>query len=453
MCGISGYIDFDKVKNDELKYFITQAIHASTLRGGHSTGIFMVPKDKEHKDFNEEVVYKKAIAGHDFIGLPRYNFLYDSMDKYKFVIAHNRFATVKSLITDSNSHPFKSEHITLVHNGHVTSLYDLDVPKHHTIEVDSEVVTQAIALHGYYKTLQKIKGAAALVWYDSKEDVLRFYRNKDRPLYFATVKKSNAALIASEIEMVQWLAWRNGLEIKKEFYVEPETVVTFSDDVHKFKVEKIEPIPNVVSAIFNRGRPSHSAGNNWHSSKSTKEVLEELNKKIGDDIKFSMEGIDFNQPKSRHGTIKGRLLEKPYSEIAARGIPRDKFKGDKLLKGKIAGIEYIAQYLLHIVVVDNVVETTEEDTSHSLVSQRDTEPVFEDSILGPEINHHKTAFALGPNGFLVEQTHFENLVKDGCASCTCSITPNMAPKLKWTAAKQPICWECQDVPGVNEYVQ
>jgi len=441
MCGIVGVVSFDKAKDiAERRSYFQQALYANTLRGHHSTGMFCVPLDKNHKDINELALYKKAMAGYDFIQLDQFNRLLLNMEHYKFVVGHNRAKTIGD-VTDRNSHPFSIGHITLVHNGTLTELHSLEVPNHWHIPVDSEVLTMAIVRHGYQNALAKLRGAAALVWYDEQDDVLRLFRNKERPLFYALVKGENTAFIASEIEMILWLAWRNGYEIGKYYFIEENSVLTVKDNVKKFTTEKIKPeVPKPIISY----PPRSTALTATPKHETVGITLAKAGLTLGEIIRFSLEGMEFNHKKSRHGVLRGRLWRAPWSEIIAHGIERGKFSGNFLLQGKVEGITHDARSGINVIRVGEVSETDEEDLANSIATQRedDSPPEWDD-----ELKDHVP----GPGGYLIRLDQFKEFTKHGCAHCSAALPPEKAREIKWTRENQPVCWACQDLPGVREY--
>lgn len=193
-----------------------------TLRGDHSTGMGLVEIGKE-KD-NEPIVFKRAMAGPDFLTLPQTKkFIYD-IEKYSVIMAHNRYST-QGAHTNLNAHPFQYDFITLVHNGHVNNAFTL-VPadKRHPADVDSAQVCASMAINGVKETLEQITGAFALVWHDSRDGTLNFARNAQRPLKFCYVKGENTMWWMSEKKMLSAILDRRNVTIDTHMYNVPEKV-------------------------------------------------------------------------------------------------------------------------------------------------------------------------------------------------------------------------------------
>jgi predicted glutamine amidotransferase len=138
-----------------------------------------------------------------------------------FVVGHNRFATTGS-INDTNAHPFSHGDITLFHNGTLNS-HNLLNKENYT--VDSEAITANFSKSLNIKeSLESLKGAYSLVWYDDALQTLNFARNKERPMYFATIKGSKSTFFASEKGMLEWLLIRNDIDY--------ESITSTKEGVH-----------------------------------------------------------------------------------------------------------------------------------------------------------------------------------------------------------------------------
>ena len=440
MCGIFGIVSFDdKILNNK-KDFFYQALITNSLRGMHGTGICTVSKE------NNVEVYKKAMSGYDFTHLPRTTFLLNDFKSLKYAIGHNRHAT-KGDLSDINSHPFIEDNITLVHNGNILWMHTLDVPNaYQDYNVDSHILTKAFALHGYKATIPRIEGAAALAWFDSSAGTFHLYRNKERPMYFSAVKNSDTIIFGSELKMINWLAERNGIEVKKSFYLEDDMVITFKDSI-KYTKELIKPNPKQPTPVYNwNNKPipaiEHIASNQRLTSNSK---LGDYNLKIGQLIEFAFEEMCYNNHKSRHGDLIGRILIPPYPAVIARGIKRDEFKGDYVLEGRVLHAEYDPKYKCIMVHLGAVKQTNQADTGQALV--------YEDGP-GADDNDGETVttYVAGPLGHLITIDQFKLWVKDGCVNCSTEITEDMIHALRWTHGNQPVCYACQTNPAITPYL-
>lgn len=201
MCGLVGII----TKNangfgiDECDLF-TNMVQMDTIRGEDSTGVFGVDKE------NKVDIVKADTNGWQFTQCKNYKeFEQRIYSNYRIVVGHNRAAT-KGAVTAANAHPFREEHIILVHNGTIYNKDELDK----TVDVDSHAICKALAKADAAEALESIHGPFALVWYDTKLKMLNLARNNDRPLWL--LEYPNFWTFASEPGLPYWL---NGRASKK----------------------------------------------------------------------------------------------------------------------------------------------------------------------------------------------------------------------------------------------
>lgn len=186
----------------------------NSLRGAHSTGLAGVnSRDKWDK---EKVSIVKAINSpyYLFDWVRSDEFFSRMLSNFDTVIGHGRYAT-RGAINADNAHPFEENHITLVHNGGITNFHALkDSTLDKEVEVDSRLVARLIERDGWEKTLPRLRGAYALVWYDSRDGSMHMARNKERPLVVGKMKKKETILFASEEATLIWAAERYDFELE-----------------------------------------------------------------------------------------------------------------------------------------------------------------------------------------------------------------------------------------------
>lgn len=199
MCGIVGAAgDLDYKDKDALQFLM----HLCELRGEDSTGFFTVAKD------NNEARISKVV------GPTRYMFDTQYWDKLRtfserVFVGHCRKATIGK-ISRSTAHPFNYDHITGVHNGTLRNWRYL-LPKEE--ETDSMTLFKTMAERGVRDTIDRTDGAYALVWWDEKDSVLNFLRNKERPLHYAFSDDFKKIYWASEAWMLNIALGRAGIKV------------------------------------------------------------------------------------------------------------------------------------------------------------------------------------------------------------------------------------------------
>lgn len=232
MCGLVAVISKNKMGlYDKDVAVFEQLLFADQLRGSDGTGIFY----NDRKNNNAISIIKHPIPSSTLLSSKEYH---DNRSKIvmdgSFVVGHNRAATRGKLDVNC-THPFQEDHITLVHNGTLVTQKEL----HSTIEVDSHAICYHIAKYGARKTLKKINGAFALIWFNSKEHTLNICRNSQRPLHLFETK--DTYVLTSEVGLGQWILGRNNIKIIRHFAVDTKKLYKFSmEDRSKFTQEEVE---------------------------------------------------------------------------------------------------------------------------------------------------------------------------------------------------------------------
>lgn len=239
MCGIV-FVGGRTLLSKEMAVF-EKMLMCDSFRGMHSTGIFAGFRLLDGTD--QFKLAKAKLNGFDFVNTQLYEdtvshttikpSVYATGTPTKtikapnFVFGHNRYATVGA-INAANAHPFQHGHITLAHNGTLTSQELL--PDYEKFEVDSENVCYSVYKKGIEWTIQNLDGAFTLVWHDAEKKTVNFIRNKDRPFHLVETV-SGDWFGASEEGMVMWLATREKLSAKIKRHFELEVGVQYVFDV------------------------------------------------------------------------------------------------------------------------------------------------------------------------------------------------------------------------------
>jgi len=200
MCGLVG-IAGNIIARDVTLF--SQMLMADELRGKHATGIARITKN-----LNDMPVHhaKLALAASYFRHLPVFDMITSPTTNLTALLGHNRHATKGASDQHKNAHPFKHGHITLMHNGSLTTHHAISKG---TFTVDSEAICAGFAEDGAEAVIPKLRGAFALVWADQEKQTLNFVRNSERPLSIAFNTKTNKMYWASEKDMLKWLLDRD----------------------------------------------------------------------------------------------------------------------------------------------------------------------------------------------------------------------------------------------------
>jgi hypothetical protein len=242
MCGIVGMAGTLGIKHERA---FAELLIMNQLRGFDSVGIAKV-------GYNRVPEVAKSIDNPvDFVTSPDYVKCLKGTNRV--LIGHNRAATMGKVVVE-NAHPFSHNHITGVHNGTLT--YRRDLEDWQAFSVDSDNLFYHMAAKGVKDLWVKIWGAAAIVWWDSKEESVNLLRNKERPLFLAYDKEHKVVMWASEFYMLQAVCWRNSIEIDKAPFsldVDKLYSVGFTNHTHNRKLSVVEEkIPGYTPPVFVR---------------------------------------------------------------------------------------------------------------------------------------------------------------------------------------------------------
>ena len=242
MCGIFGVVNTVNTEAQYLRDYVMQACITGAVRGMDSTGIFAIGKKDNKKT---SIFYDKAaMNGSQFLEVNEGNggILLRQSGRNFITIGHHRAAT-RGEITDENAHPFlhwreDGTAVVGVHNGTLNRWNAKEDGR--TFHVDSNWLYYKLAnTDDVEKQLSEFDGALALVWHDTRHPSKVFmYTNGGRPLSIGFVEPAytkgqvNKMLIASEADMMWWLAKRNKIDLleKKVLNLKPRHLYTFNGD-------------------------------------------------------------------------------------------------------------------------------------------------------------------------------------------------------------------------------
>lgn len=149
---------------------------------------------------------KLAIPASMYQYMPVHDMITGFSKELTVLLGHNRHATKGASDNPAFAHPFKHGHITLVHNGSLTTHFALTKER---FTVDSEAITKAFEVDGPEAVIPKLNGAFALVWIDQKEKTLNFVRNSQRPFAIAWNQEQKSIYWASEKGMLEGFLGRS----------------------------------------------------------------------------------------------------------------------------------------------------------------------------------------------------------------------------------------------------
>lgn len=240
--------------------FLHAAAYMSALRGTDGTG-FCVANAKDSQ------IYKDPIATWNFIQTYQYQSVLRALANNNIVLGHSRSKTVGPA-SYSNTHPFRSDNITLAHNGTLERAYQLPTHVHGT--TDSELIALNMSKLGEKETLELLEGSFALTWYNQDKGTFNIARNDARTLYTAVDTDKQALYYMSDPEMLRFSLYHAGIKVDPKFglrsaasgvwYVFTDTASKWQEQ--KFTIKKPEEIKHTYWATpFTKGEDS---ANNYH---------------------------------------------------------------------------------------------------------------------------------------------------------------------------------------------
>lgn len=293
MCGIVGVAG--NTNSDSGKVFRDMLIF-DIIRGIDSTGVVNVPAFRKTNKATPVLMEKD-------IGLP--NNLWEDKDSKiftdrgkikalgKVLIGHNRAATIGN-VTVENAHPFNFGSVYGVHNGSLRTYSDLENYLEH--DVDSMCLLDHISQHGVEDAWKNFLGAAALVWFDDKDQTLHFARNSERPLHYMWSKDKKVLFWASEPWMIQTAAARHKVDLLKNdkdklvlgtFEVDTHYsfVVESNDIIFKEKV-KMEKKPQATAITRTGGYSSTGTRSNYTVVGSNRKSRDKVKRRKGKQLDY-----------------------------------------------------------------------------------------------------------------------------------------------------------------------
>jgi hypothetical protein len=223
----------------------------NSVRGSDSTGLAGV--DMRYAEQTPDIV---KVLGNPY-NLQNFEdyFTFNKriVSDYTLVMGHGRAAT-QGAVNAVNAHPFKEQHITLIHNGTLSNFKALQKEKGlERIEVDSQLVCYMFATEGVAETVAQLDGAYTFMWYDAREGTFNVLRNYQRPLFYGKYSNSDTLVFASEKETLIWNATRNETPLAEIVEVQPHQMLTWNGLSIEPESKRIEPKKYVPTSTQYRG--------------------------------------------------------------------------------------------------------------------------------------------------------------------------------------------------------
>lgn len=465
MCGIVGFVNFDKTISATRKKWFQQALYVDRLRGEDATGVCVVPRHFTKNTIESPLVYKRALASPDFLPQVQAQKVLKETDDCALAIGHNRWATKGKAGLDDNAHPFCFDDIIMVHNGTLITRNGLDKWD----DVDSRAIAQQLAITDptkYAELLSKLDGAFTLVWYNSTTEKVYMSRNNERPLWLATGYDNKTLYYASEPWMLSGLLERAGVKSAidrndKGYYnlwqmpVDHLYTIDLDGEGVVIDSEKYEPYiaPKGCGTGHNNGysRTNYSGTSDTHCSAPLKSGEFALIK----DWQWLRDSVN-----GKFGRIVGSEYMHPEIRIVIPNVEEAAYnafynKGVKLMKK--ANDDEFLMMAAHIYTIGNLSGTANRDTkwlancsfsSAELALYTDEAENSEDDDDQTDGDNDNIPYEI--NGKTVSKDEWDRATNDGCRMCDSNIWRKERAGVTWIAtiksgnqaSYEPICPSC-----------
>ena len=437
MCGHFGYITKTPLTQlADKRNYLSQMTVFDTVRGDDSTGVYLLGAK------GEEYLYKRALAGYDFIRLHNVKTALWKIDP-RVAMGHNRAAT-KGAVNDSNAHPFEFDGIVMTHNGTLNNFHALEGKK--DFSVDSEWLCHSIANRGIEETAKLVTGAFALAYLNKETGKFYLITNGERPLHFAFSEDENTMYYSSEGPMMASTCHRNKIDLKDNKYTACKKGVLYEFDVDE-PTSVTETEVELHSYKKRTYYPAHQGASSVGKKTTFKAILDKVGLHFGQELTLAYLDSDPNVFSIDFLVLSPEDVYKNVQHLDVRYVAKTEEEFYKLLNNADRIYTGCVQAGLSLGDVQGKGDTI---YLRNLLTTKESLPdgIYEDT---PGDN-----MLPGPNGIYVPLEEFKHLVKDGCWQCGDEIDELEAGELEWTKAadgapSKPICGNC--VEEWEQYVR
>lgn len=447
MCGIVGMVGKITAK-EETAFKILSKL--DTIRGEDSTGVCSVTKT-----FGDWAYLKNVGTAFDFFEDKETVKMMNR--QHAMLFGHNRAAT-RGVVNVDNAHPFRCGDFVGCHNGtlHVTS----NLEDHKRFRVDSENIFHDMSINGHVETLQRLRGAFALCWYDIKGHTVNLVRNWERPMTYCFSEDHKTMFWASEAWMLHVALRRADIKFEEPLTLETKKLLTVQvPTVSAYLADKLNV--EITDVEFYK-EPPVTTGNFWgYVTKAEKEIEKTEKEKKNNVVPINKVKDVKNYSKKYMGKVitfscaglaKKKNLEYLSCEVVEdenapelrvftptdNGLGLDLLTSPHLFKGKVKAVTVYGNecYLVcdnrTIVAIeeeDEMVQQGEKDNLPALLSMDFL--VFENERVNLAEYLHRTSY--------------------GCMVCGNVATVSDADELMWVAKEDYFCPKCKNGQLAAQY--